>query len=328
MARIVHNNSAKGKDRSLDGAGISNARELIIGMLQKQHPELRGTARVWKLNDSKLWYLSDKQVKAYLAVDSSESYKRGMHDAEQDLIDRNMNKILAQMAPEVSFLDLGCGNALMTIGIVKRAEMDNHKVTFYPVDINTKILELAVKNARKAGIAAVEGLNGDFEQLDALLERVDQKKQRFLNLGANFVNFDSNRILSIIASAMRLKDVVYFSAQLGDKNEDEIVRQYDGNPATKGMALGTLEHLGFSESDVEQHARMNKETSEIECYAVVKKLPAELNRVGIKIGDQIVVVTSFKPTLRMFKETALRYFDGDFLFNEAGTYIGFVGRRR
>ena len=75
-------------------------RDVILGMLQRQTPEIRGASRVWMLDDSKLWYLSDRGAWALLSVDSSQDYRRGMHDAEQNLINRNMETILSTIERE------------------------------------------------------------------------------------------------------------------------------------------------------------------------------------------------------------------------------------
>lgn len=304
-----------------------DARRLILDMLGKT-PEIRNGVAVHMLNDSKLWYQSTEQAKAYLATDDSEDYKRGMHDAEHNLLNRNMGKIIALMEDQVSIIDLGCGNARMTIDIVKRAELKGRNIAFYLVDISHDILSTAVQNAQAAGIANVRGLEGDFEKLDELLVNVGTERQRFFNLGANFVNFDSDKILSIIRANMRDGDLVYFSAQLGNGNSDAIVKQYSANPSAVGMTLGALAFVGVFPENVDYNARMNPATREIECFVTVKELSEDLRSVGVKVGSEIVVITSFKPTLEKFKEIANRYFEGEFLLNEEGTYVGFVGRKK
>lgn len=299
----------------------------ILSMLQNQDPEVRDQTRVWLINDSKLWYADDKQAEAYLAVDKSDEYRKGMHDAERSLIDQNIWAITSHMDSNLSFFDLGCGNALMTINIVKQAELRDIYAAFYPVDISATMLAVAVENAKRAGITEVVGIWGDFEKLGQLLEGTRTDEQRFFNLGANFVNFNSDHILSLINSVMRQNDVIYFSAQISDGNQEAIVKEYD-NQVIADWIFIIFENIGLQPDKVEYHARLNPQAREIECYVVVKELPDELKGTGIREGDEIVVITSFKPALEQFKELAYRYFDGEFLFNEDRTYVAFIGKKK
>ncbi len=312
---------------TLAGTKFSPGSE-ILTLLARQSPEIRGDTRVWMLNDSKLWYASQNQADAYLKVDSSEAYKKGMHNAEHACIQTNMNTIIGMMEPRVSFLDLGCGNANMTIGIVKSAESKGRDVVFYPVDISPRILSVAVQNAKSEGVKT-RGLNGDFELLGELLNETQPERQRVFNLGANFVNFNSDHILGLISGVMRSSDLVYFSAQISNNhNVPEIVEQYRDNPGAKGMVFGTLAHVGFSPKDLEYNARFNEKTKEVEAYAVVKDLPEKLKGTGIKPGDEIVVITSYKPSLGDFESIAKKYFDGKLISDPEMTYFAFLGKKK
>lgn len=312
------------KSRS-DSVGVDPARALME-RLERQRPQIRNGTRVWFIDDPKLWYESPEQVKAYLSIDSSSSYKKGMHDAEHEAIQLNMPRIIAKMLPNVSFFDLGCGNALMTIEIVMKAQREGRRIGFFPVDISSQILDVAVRNAKHAGITNVHGVLNDFEKkIDAIMDTPGSGGQRFLNLGANFVNFDSDKILSTMSGAMRDKDLVYFSAQVStEQNVANIVKEYSSQ-SVKVMVEGELGHLGFRPSDLEFNDRFNLKTRRVECYCKVKKIPEGIETEKIRVDDEIVSITSFKPTLRQFKTIAKRHFDGEFLMNSSQSYIGFIG---
>ena len=128
-------------------------RESVMKMLRDVKPEIRTQTRdgviaitvVWRLDDSKLWYLDDKQIQAYLSM--GEDYKKGMHYPETNLIERNIDEFVGRLPDCSSFVDLGCGEALKTIEIVAHAQKQGRRIGFYPVDISQQMLEIATKNA-------------------------------------------------------------------------------------------------------------------------------------------------------------------------------------
>ena len=93
-----------------------------------------------------------------------------MQDAETNLIERNLDQIVDQLEMQVKVIDLGCGEALKTLKILRETRQRGKQVIFYPVDISPRILDLAIRNAEEAGIETY-GLQEDFEQLDQLLSK-------------------------------------------------------------------------------------------------------------------------------------------------------------
>jgi uncharacterized SAM-dependent methyltransferase len=261
-----------------------------------------------------------------LALDESETYKSGMHDAEADLIRRNIESIFSALSGDVRFLDLGCGEALKTTEIAREAQNKGKHVIFYPIDVSKKILEIAVRNASQSGIE-VYGLQEDFEQLENILQKVKPRGQRFVYLGANFVNFNSDSILKRISDNLTGGDATYFSAQISDGDISRIVSEYDTRDIGDFL-FQTIKHLGFSPDHVRYRARFNQNKREIEMYFTVQTLPRELRNSRLKVGDELVVATSFKPTLNEFTKIAQKYFNGKLLFNEDRTYVGFVGNKK
>ncbi|MCL5430417.1 MAG: L-histidine N(alpha)-methyltransferase, partial [Candidatus Marsarchaeota archaeon] len=264
---------------------------MALSMLRTQNP----SPRVWYLNEAKLWYLDKEGVEAYQRFSESHDYKTNMQDTETDLYTRNMQKILELLVGDrLSFLDLGCGDAYKTIEVIKKIKIAGKEVMFYPVDISAAMLKRASANAAKSGIPAFP-LQGDFDKgLEVMLDKVNFANQRFFNLGANFVNFDKDKILSRFNGVMTGKDVIYFSAQLSDKDPAYIVRQYI-HPDTEIMTFAILKQLGFEKNDVEYGARFNSLTHQVELYYIVDRVPDKLKRLGMKDRDEVVVITSYKP---------------------------------
>ena len=300
-----------------------NIKDVLLERIAEQEPQIRDSARVWYVNDSKLWYLTDEQAEGYLSLTQSGDYREGMHDAETNLIERNLESFISYLSHDIRALDLGCGEALKTIKILTNAREKGKDVVFYPVDISKKILDIAVDNATEAGLETY-GLQEDFEQFDNLLLKTKPADQTFIYLGANFVNFDSNSILSNIKGSMNPKDVIYFSAQISDEGVDKIIAEYN-NEKVEAFLFQTIKHLGFAQEDLEYDARFYPERKEMEMYFKIKNLPAELGQSKLEIGDELIVATSYKPTLKQFSTIAKKYFSGELLFNEARNYVGFIG---
>ncbi len=298
---------------------------LTLEALKTQVPEKIDSKQIWLLDSSKLWYLSEQQGEAYIALDSSKEYSTIMHDAETECIERNLKAILSYMEGQVSFLDLGCGEALKSIKIISNAMQQGISVDFYPVDINEVVLRKASSNASKVDIP-VYPISGDFEkQLGEMLNKTGGK-QRLINLGANLVNFDPDEILSMIASTMRENDLIYFSAQrLGDI--DAILEGYS-NKQFQDFAFGTMQNATFMERDAEFGSRFNHQKSRVEVYYTVKNVPEELADTTMKTGDEILVIKSLKFTLEEFEELCKTYFDGEILFNENKEYMAFIGKKK
>ncbi len=307
-------------------------KELVMEMLRSAKPDIRTQTRdgitaitvVWRLDDSKLWYLNSEQIQAYLGL--GEDYKKGMHYPEINLIERNIVEFVDRLPDCSSFVDLGCGEALKTVEIVAHAQEQGRRISFYPVDISQQMLEIATKNAAKVGVAA-HPLNYDFEQLNELVSLLPKDRPIFFNLGANFANFDRKKILDSVAGVMKEGDSVYFSAQLSDTDIAFIVKGYCDIGAKK-MVLGVVNSIGFKEQDVDYGARFNTVTREIELYIVIKCVPEGLETLGMKPGDEILVIKSYKPGLSEFMKDATQNFSGNILSNDSGLYVGFLGSKK
>jgi uncharacterized SAM-dependent methyltransferase len=300
-----------------------NVEQALLEKIDGQEPKLRDSTRVWYVNDSKLWYLTDEQADGYLAVSESDEYKTGMHDAETDLIERNLERIVTKLDDDVRALDLGCGKALKTIQVLAEAQNRGKNVVFYPVDISEKILDIAVRNAEEAGLETY-GLQEDFEKFGQLLSKTKSARQTFVYLGANFVNFDSDLILSSIQDNMKEDDLIYFSAQISERDSQEIIAQYN-TPEIGDFLFQTVKPLGLSSEDVSYSVRFNPDMREVETYFTIRNLPEKLKKSKLKIGDEIVVATSYKPTLQEFSAISKKYFTGELLFNGPRNYVGFLG---
>jgi SAM-dependent methyltransferase len=126
---------------------------------------------------------------------------------------------------------------------------------------------------------------------------------------------------------MRPNDLVYFSVLLSDANQEEIVAQYK-NQIVEEMTFTTAKLVGITPENAIYDAGLNPITKDIECAVTITRLTEEMQDNGVRLGDRVVVIKSHKPTLQKFKEIAGKYFEGQFLFDESGTFVAFFGRKK
>ncbi|NQU78280.1 L-histidine N(alpha)-methyltransferase [Candidatus Woesearchaeota archaeon] len=278
----------------------------------------------WYLNDSKLCYLTDEQAKDYLALTGSKEYSAGMHDAETMLISNNIDMIVSGIHEKAKLFDLGCGDALKTIDILKHARKRGKDLDFYLVDINQIILKTAMTNSRQAGFNP-RGFQSDFCRFEYLVKVTRPAPQTVVYLGANYVNKDPS-ILANIRRGMQSGDLIYFSAQNGDGDIERILKQYD-NLSMRNWLFHTVKKLGFRPDDVQYFVGFNHDTSDIEMKFRICDLPEKSRCLGFDVGDELVVATSRKPTLDQFRRTAEEYFSGQVLFSPDRSYVAFLGQK-
>lgn len=304
----------------------------ILDALAKQLPDYDKTSK-WYLNFSKLWYGRAEQGNEYLKIGNtkaSQDYSKAMHEAEMDCISRNLDTIASFIESKAEYLDLGSGDAKKTIIIVSALRKTGKNVTLNLIDINKKEQETATENAEKAGIPS-KPIVADFELPDSFLEKIGPG-QRVFNLGATYVNYDPDYISQILSCAMQPNDIVYISAQLSrNHNDKKLVRQYSSEDIVN-FAFGTLESIGFKPENVEPKTEFNKQKHQVEIWFRVLEIPkdtgVQVREIGIKPGDEVLIIVSRKPTLEEFRQETSKYFDGRIITSEDGSYAGFIGRKK
>jgi uncharacterized SAM-dependent methyltransferase len=250
-----------------------------------------------------------------------------MHDAETNLIQRNMNQIVSPLESGASLIDLGCGEGLKTIAIAEGAHVAGRDLSLYFVDISPHILDIAIENAARAGFHGA-GLVEDFEDLDSCISQLQPSGQRLFYLGANVANFDPDHILSVIANSAQPNDLVYFSAQLSDHDPSQIIEEYKA-PEVSRMFYATLGHLGLSQTNSDFVISFNSDSQRIEGRAVVKIPIQILEQCGVKVGDELLIFFSNKPNLASFQELAKRHFAGGILMfddDRSKNYAAYLGK--
>ncbi|MFB6181423.1 MAG: L-histidine N(alpha)-methyltransferase [Candidatus Magasanikbacteria bacterium] len=306
-------------------------KEELLELLSEQIPEQRDKDKnhTFDISETKFWYIEEEQAENYLALEEQAEYSEGMHDAEMEMIKSNLDEFVGEISNSSDVIHLGCGNGEKSITIVEKAKEEGKKIDYYPVDISERLLEEAQRNSDSSDYDFdVEPLQADFEKMEELLEDIDSDQEKFLYLGATFVNFDPDYILQKISENMSEEDTIYFSAQISSTQEivEEIIPQYE-NETQKNFLFELINKLGFEEEQVTYNVEFNRDKKRIEAYFEIKQVPSELQGLDLQKGDKLLVGKSHKPTLRDFSKKAKEYFDGEVITNENEDYAGFLGHK-
>jgi uncharacterized SAM-dependent methyltransferase len=279
--------------------------------------------RTFYLNDSKTWYLMQKQAEFYLKLHEDQRYARGMLTKEMNLIKQNLQEIVHKgFAPKTTYLDLGPGKADKSKLMIEEALGQNKSVSYLAIDINKLFLDIALKEISSLGVSSI-GLEGDFEKL---IGKMSTPMPKFVYLGATMGNFKPQSILKNLQQSLTKEDSVYLSIESRTNAIESLLNQYR-TTEHENMFTPVLEAIGFDSSCLEQEVRYNPNTSNIESFFIVKRKSALKEFEKIKPDDKIVIGISFKPTTSQFRNLVSNYFAGDFYENQEKNFISFVGKK-
>ncbi|MEK6854171.1 MAG: L-histidine N(alpha)-methyltransferase, partial [Nanoarchaeota archaeon] len=133
--------------------------ETLLKELARQLP----ADGLWRLDEPKLWWLTEKQRKAYRAIQNQSSYSSLVENEEKSLA-ASIDEILEGMHPSYSVADLGCGNGKKAGLVLAAAKQHGQSPVYMPVDINPVYVATASKAA--SGYAPVMPITADFMTLD------------------------------------------------------------------------------------------------------------------------------------------------------------------
>lgn len=295
--------------------------DLILNHLENQEP-IDGT---WYLNDSKCWYYSKEQGKAYLEATEGDKKGYNFFSKEEELLEKHKKEIVESWPENTAVIDLGCGTASKTIIKLKEALNQEKSFKFYPLDVNSYLLTLAIRNSKKAGFIPKAHLDL-IENFPSIFRELRKKHDSiYIHFGPNHVNFEKN-FLEKIEKQMTKKDFLYLSAhQLRtEDNIEEIMAGYY-NKKTEKMNFKVLELIGFEKKHLDYKVRFNKNI--VECYFKIKEVPSYLKYLGMIPGHKIVVVTSRKPTLKEFKKQ-ISIFNYKLYFSESKDFCIAVCKKK
>ncbi len=295
-------------------------------LTERVSPKLINGKRTHYLNDSKTWYSSAIQTEGYLKVHSDEKYSDQMIIPEIALITSGLvPELEKRMVGSAQLVDLGPGKGDKAKILLERLDFSS----YHAIDISENMLRFVEKELEQFKLNKTF-YRGDFtseQDLDMLRLNLGPE-QAMIYLGATYSNYGPE-FLGMIRSLMRKDDLIYVSAQKAPspgregQTIDELIESYSNTTHSTNL-IYAVKQLGFNKK-IDLKVRFNERTNEVEHYFMVESVPNILGRKDIKIGDEVVVFTSRKPTPEQFESHVSTYFKGEVISNER--YVGFIGEK-
>lgn len=289
--------------------------DLIFRELIKRGYSLEGNTRIWNIADSKLWYLTTEQAKAYLELEDEEEYKKTVTQQEVDLINNSTEEILEKFGDEpINIIDIGCGDGRKASILIKKFK--GTKIRYCPIDISSYMVNAAIETVKESNtveeVVEFQWNISDFENItniSTLLRQGEYKKNVFLLLGNTLGNFEINELLYEIRSSMKGGDFLLIGNGLDHKKPEEILNSYNSEHFNK-FSIHPLLQLGLKKENLEFGVRFKN--SRIESFYTIKE-PVEISSLGRSVkfeaGDQIIVIVSYKYNKEDFISFMNLYFD-------------------
>ncbi|HEX3626505.1 MAG TPA: L-histidine N(alpha)-methyltransferase [Verrucomicrobiae bacterium] len=206
----------------------------------------------------KFHYDSVKQTQKWLALHQQYSPSR----TDQNCLDiYEQSFALAAKAinsEKVNVIGLGCGGGQKDSRLIAMLKRGRNDVFYTPCDVATAM----VLTARQTALSVLPGNQilpfvCDLQTANDVSANFDlprvRRLRRIITFFGMIPNFEPNNILPKLASLVRPKDVLLFSANLapGDNyaaGTKRVLPQYD-NPLTRNWLLAFLMDIGFSKTD-------------------------------------------------------------------------------
>lgn len=243
----------------------------------------------------------------------------GINSAEAILLKKRIEDFVSTLSTEkgINIIDIGCGNGLPVLPILKYLVDKNIKFTYVPLDISLEMQNLAIVTITKE----FPGTESKPFQLDFELGQFsdimyDLKKNGSVNLmlflGSTLGNHsDLGRVLTNFRDSMTSKDYMIVGVELTNLvKAQNIVNHYQGE-SIENFVFFTLDYLNVSRKDYKLDVTWNAQENQIEMRALLQKdinLEIAEERFTLKKGENILLARS-----RKFSESIVTK-----LFSEVG----------
>jgi len=208
----------------------------------------------------KFHYDSVKQTQKWLTLHQAYSPTRTDMDC-QTVYEQGFQAAAARIKSQrVHVIGLGCGGGQKDTRLLKLLKIRGREIFYSPCDVSTAMVLVARQTALAVvpekncfpfvcDLATADDLSADFDS------RFTHHASRIITFFGMIPNFEPQIILPKLASLVRTKDLLLFSANLAPGNNyaagmKKILPQYD-NPLTRDWLLTFLLDLGVGLGDGE-----------------------------------------------------------------------------
>jgi uncharacterized SAM-dependent methyltransferase len=281
---------------------------------ESQFPEnvrrdLLESLRARKINH-KFHYDSVKQTQKWLALHQIYSPSRN-DESVRAIYERSFEAAVAKIKSKgVHVIGLGCGGGQKDARLLKLLKSRGKEIFYTPCDVSTAM----VLTARQTALAVLPEQNCfpfvcDLATADGLQKFLATRHPSLVTFFGMIPNFEPQEILPKLASLVRPKDFLLFSANLAPgKNYaaglKKILPQYD-NPQTREWLMTFLIDIGVEKSDgklkltIENGGFGLKQIAARFHFAHSRRIEIESDRFEFHRGESIRLFFSYRymPTL-------------------------------
>jgi len=293
-----------------------------ISIHESQFPEnvrrdLLASLRTRKINH-KFHYDSIKQTQKWLAL--HQIYSPSRNDAAcAATYERAFAATIAKIkSKHIHVVGLGCGGGQKDTRLLKFLESGGKEISYTPCDVGTAMVLVA----RQAALAVVPEQNCfpsvcDLATTGDLQEFLVTRHPSLVTFFGMIPNFEPQEILLKLASLVRSKDFLLFSANLapGKNYADgvkKVLPQYN-NPPTRDWLLAFLLDLGIARGDgrlqfkIESGAGGLKRIAAHFIFDRAASIAIESERFDFRRGESIRLFFSYRYTPALVRKMLGKY---------------------
>ncbi len=250
---------------------------------------------VWDYSDSLLLYPPGTGEHYESIQQGEDSYSKLITKPEREYLESIADKVVAELPDEFEFIDLGPGTAHKEDFIFAAAKRANKKFIYRPVDVSEYFLRLAAEHASIQDIPS-DPVHASFEELPEKLGKPNTP--RFVSLGLTFSNYGPQEILKLLKEIAGAGGAVFIDAHMRDRVDmTELQKIYAKD--MPGIIDPKMKLLGL---DPEKDITARHTDDGIRIWYTLRNSTPQLEAMGIKAGDKLLVFRSLRYTRESFEK--------------------------
>lgn len=306
---------------------------LNVKAVQDAFVELAKTSdTTFDLRNSKLWYVSHEGARAYLDIYSNERYGEVMKSGEVTLF-KEIAEEVRNSTGVFNIIDLGSGDGLKARALIETLGEDRIK-SYFPVDIQELELAQALRAHEGAQYAIHPTVLG-FEKLGVRFPIATGTNERnlFVLFGGTYGNFPTKQINTYLMDALGDQDKLVISMPISDFSSKENIKRSYQNKIIENVSFGPLQQIGFRQEDFLRNPDdptlfvQPVWVDNILVQTFILARSKHLLGVYLEAGTQFQTVSSWKPTLREFREALEKNFVVDQMFSNRQFVIAVCAKK-
>lgn len=250
---------------------------------------------IWDYSDSLLLY-TQSGAEIYEELQETDSpYYNLVTKPEREYLEVIAKNIADILPDNFEYIDLGPGTEHKEQFLFNELKKRNKKFIYYPVDISDQYLDLAEARARNQNIE-VRKVKSSFEELPEVLGK--HNLPRFISIGLTFSNYQPKEILNLLKKIAGDNSYIFLNSQMRDRVDmNELQKVYQDDAVH--LVDEKVKLIGL-DPDTDISPRIADQGFHV--WTKVIKNNSELEKLGVRVGDKIMVFQSLRYTKESLEE--------------------------